>query len=92
MKVNDIVTLKHHSNIISYYIVDTIVAKSSTFGEARVFLRDLDKFPKGWYNISEVTKVSEQILRCSLDSLTKDLYNLKSAMKAAGYDTLRGGT
>lgn len=87
MKVKDIVTFKHHSNI-SYYIIDTI-AESSAFGDTRIFLRDLDNFPKGWYDSNEVTEVSEQILRCSIKSLETDLFNLKSAMKAAGYDTLR---
>lgn len=85
MKVNDIVII--NGDYSEYFIVSHVMPETN-----RVCVTDINHFPFGWYNTHELKVVSEQILRCSLDSLAKRLYNLKSAMKAAGYDTLRGNT
>lgn len=92
MKINDIVTIKGHPHGVNYYIITHIVSEETSVGifVGRAHLVNLKRFPCGWYNLDELEAASEQVLRCSLSSLANDLYNLKTAMKAMGYDTLRG--
>lgn len=87
MKINDIVTFKNQAYGVKYYVVDAI----NEDNENIVHLCDLKRYPGGWFKVSELEKSSEKMLRCSLDSLVKDLYNLKRVMAAAGYNPTRDG-